>query len=73
MLNITAVGRLGKDPELRTTQKGQEITSFSLGVCLCQGRATDGLAEVLHLGQTRRDPAQLLQQGPTDHHQRKAV
>ena len=32
MLNITAVGRLGKDPELRTTQKGQEITSFSLGV-----------------------------------------
>ena len=32
MLNITAVGRLGKDPELRTTQSGQEITSFSLGV-----------------------------------------
>ena len=32
MLNITAVGRLGKDPELRTTQKGQEITSFSLSV-----------------------------------------
>ena len=32
MLNITAVGRLGKDPELRTTQKGQEITSFSLAV-----------------------------------------
>ena len=32
MLNITAVGRLGKDPELRTTQKGQEVTSFSLAV-----------------------------------------
>ena len=32
MLNITAVGRLGKDPELRTTQSGQEITSFSLAV-----------------------------------------
>ena len=32
MLNITAVGRLGKDPELRTTQKGQEITSFSLAI-----------------------------------------
>ena len=32
MLNITAVGHLGKDPELRTTQSGQEITSFSLGV-----------------------------------------
>ena len=32
MLNITAVGRLGKDPELRTTQSGQEITSFTLAV-----------------------------------------
>ena len=32
MLNITAVGHLGKDPELRTTQSGQEITGFSLGV-----------------------------------------
>ena len=36
MLNITAVGRLGKDPELRTTQKGQEITSFSLAVNVYQ-------------------------------------
>lgn len=32
MLNATAVGRLGKEPELRTTKTGQEITSFSLGV-----------------------------------------
>ena len=32
MLNGTAVGHLGKEPELRTTSKGQEVTSFSLGV-----------------------------------------
>ena len=33
MLNITAVGRLGKDPELRTIPgKDYEITAFSLAV-----------------------------------------
>lgn len=33
MLNIAAiVGRLGKDPELRTTQSGKSVTSFSLAV-----------------------------------------
>ena len=33
MLNIAAiVGRLGKDPELRTTQNGKSVTSFSLAV-----------------------------------------
>ena len=32
MLNGTAVGRLGKNPELRVTGKGQEVTSFSLGI-----------------------------------------
>ena len=33
MLNIAiVVGRLGKDPELRTTQSGKSVTSFSLAV-----------------------------------------
>ena len=33
MLNTAAiVGRLGKDPELRTTQSGKSVTSFSLAV-----------------------------------------
>ena len=33
MLNIVAiVGRLGKDPELKTTQSGKSVTSFSLAV-----------------------------------------
>lgn len=33
MLNIAAiVGRLGKDPELRTTQSGKSVTRFSLAV-----------------------------------------
>lgn len=33
MLNIAAiVGRLGKDPELKTTQSGKSVTSFSLAV-----------------------------------------
>ena len=33
MLNIAAiVGRLGNDPELRTTQSGKSVTSFSLAV-----------------------------------------
>lgn len=33
MLNIAAiVGRLGKDPDLRTTQSGKSVTSFSLAV-----------------------------------------
>lgn len=33
MLNIAAiVGRLGKDPELRTTKSGKSVTSFSLAV-----------------------------------------
>ena len=45
MLNITAVGRLGKDPELRTTQSGQEITKLlPRRQHLCQGRATHRMA-----------------------------
>lgn len=33
MLNIAAiVGRLGKDPEIKTTQSGKSVTSFSLAV-----------------------------------------
>lgn len=33
MLNMAAiVGRLGKDPELRTTQSGKSVTSFSMAV-----------------------------------------
>ena len=33
MLNIVAIaGRLGKDPELKTTQSGKSVTRFSLAV-----------------------------------------
>lgn len=32
MLYLTAVGRVGKDAEVRTTASGQTVTSFSLAV-----------------------------------------
>lgn len=31
MLQVTAAGRLGKDGELRTTQKGESVLGFSVG------------------------------------------
>ena len=32
MNNVTLVGRLTKDPELRRTEKGTAVTSFTLAV-----------------------------------------
>ena len=64
MLNITAVGRLGKDPELRTIPKGPRNHGLFPGrQRLCQGRATDRLAEVLHLGQAGETFAQYVRKG----------
>ena len=65
MLNITAVGRLGKDPELRTIPgKDYEITAFSLAVnvfakgeqqtvwlkCSIWGKKGDAFREYCHKG-----------------------
>ena len=74
MLNITAVGRLGKDPELRTTQKGQEITSFSLGVSVfAKGEQQTVWLKCSIWGKRGDTLRQYCHQGPTGHHQRKAV
>ena len=73
MLNITAVGRLGKDPELRTTQSGQEITSFSLAVnVFAKGEQRTVWLKCSIWGK-RGETLRNYCQGPAGHHQRKAV
>lgn len=42
MLEISAIGYLGKDPEIRSTQGGQTYTSFSMA---CTKRWTDKAGE----------------------------
>ena len=74
MLNITAVGRLGKDPELRTTQSGQEITSFSLGVSVfANGEKQTEWIRLLHLGQAWRGLPQYVPERPAGHGERQGL
>ena len=61
MLNITAHGNLGRDPELKTTPNGNQVCSFSLAVstnrdettwinCQVWGKRAQTAAEYLKKG-----------------------
>lgn len=64
MLNhITLMGRLTKDPEMRTTQSGKSVSTFTLAVdrdigeetdfinCVCWGKTAEFADRWLHKGQ----------------------
>lgn len=61
MISVAAIGRLGRDPELRTTPAGNEVVNFTLACdtgkdqttwlrCACWGRVAGRAAQVLKKG-----------------------
>ena len=73
MLNITAVGRLGKDPELRTTQSARRSPASPLASASLPTAKSKRNGSVAPVGQARRDLPQLLPEGLPGHGERQGL
>jgi len=64
MLNLSLAGNLGRDAEFKTTQSGQELCSFSVGVSVGFGQSKQTLwVDVTKWGKGAQGLAGILRKG----------